>query len=80
MRGLMYESKLSDLSHAARLLGHRTRRGLTKYTLRARTHYRQNRGKRSPHTLPQPDPTTVTLSIPQEPALSPSAWHFNIKL
>ena len=80
MRVWIFESKLSDLSHAVRLLGHRTRRALTEYTLRVCTHYRQNRGKRSPQMLPHPDPTTVSWSIPQKPGLRPSARLFNLKV
>ena len=80
MRVWTFESKLSDLSHAVRLLGHRTRRALTEYTLRVCTRYRQNRGKRSPQMLPHPDPNTVSWSIPQEPGLRPPTWLFKVKV
>ena len=80
MRVWTFESKLSDLSHAVRLLGHRTRRALTEYTLRVCTRYRQKQGKRSPHTLLHPNPSTITLRRPQKPGLGRSAWPLNLKV
>ena len=80
MRVVTCQSKLSYLSHAVRLLGHRIRRGLTKSILRAHTRYRQKQGNRSPQTPLQPIATTVPLSTLQEPGLGLSDWLLYLKL